>query len=315
MLKAQFVLAAAVLFFGTIADAQNVTETACRPLLLFKPPTDAVPPPSEVQTLAPTVSPVVTVVPTSLPPVAAPTTPPPVPTNAANTEPPTDAGTTPTTQIAPTPGSTIVPPTNPVLAPTEAAQPAPTNAATEPPTEAPLAVLQTPDSPPPPTAPLPCFTSLTTLDEVEREVTDLDVVRNYVLCADTTFFTGFLTTNGDILGGDKPLTLRKNMHVWCGEIGGGSENNCVISRGSFGLTSIPNNFDPPTVNNNVIVQGVTFENAALYGVLIGLAGGFQFIDCIFDVSSLDDLNIFANMLYFVSRLPPVFWFAFIGPPK
>jgi hypothetical protein len=76
------------------------------------------------------------------------------------------------------------------------------------------------------------------------------------------------------------------MHIWCGEIGGGSENNCVISRGSFGLTSIPNNFDPPTVNNNVIVQGVTFVNAALYGVLIGLAGGFQFIDCIFDVSPL-----------------------------
>jgi hypothetical protein len=273
-LKAQSMLsAAAALFFGTIANAQNVTETAMPSVAPVQTPTDAVPPPSEAQTLDPTVSPVDTVAPTSLPPVAAPATPPPVPTNAANTEPPTDAGTTLTTQIAPTPGSTVVPPTNPVLAPTEA--PAPTNAATEPPTAA-----------PPPTAPLPCFTSLTTLDEVEREVTDLDVVRNYVLCANTIFYTGFLTTNGDILGGDKPLTLRKNMHIWCGEIGGGSENSCVISRGSFGLTSIPNNFDPPTVNNNVIVQGVTFVNAALYGVLIGLAGGFQFIDCIFDVSPL-----------------------------
>jgi hypothetical protein len=136
----------------------------------------------------------------------------------------------------------------------------------------------------PTTTPLPCFESLSVLDEVERNVTDLEVVRDYVLCADTTFFTGFLTTNGDILGGDKPLTLRKNMHIHCGEIGGSVKNNCIISRGSFGLTSIPNNFDPPTVNTGVVVRGVTFENAALYGILIGLAGDFQFIDCIFTVS-------------------------------
>lgn len=286
VLKAQFALAAAVLVFGTTADAQNVTETASPSIAPVQtPPTDAVPPPSEVQTLAPTVSPVVTAVPTSLPPVAIPTT---------------DAGTTPTAQAAPTAGATTVPPTNPVLAPTDAAQPAPTNAGTEPPTEATAGgATEPPTAPLPSTAPLPCFTSLTTLDEVERVVTDLDVVRNYILCADTTFFTGFLTTNGDILGGDKPLTLRKNMHVWCGEIGGGSENNCVISRGSFGMTSIPNNFDPPTLNNNVIVQGVTFENAALYGILIGLAGGFQFIDCIFDVSSLMTQYVCKDVIHVV----------------
>lgn len=309
MLKPQLLLAATLVYcFGTIADAQNVTETASPSIAPVLTPTDAVPPPSEAQTVAPTVSPVDTVVPTSLPPVAVqvPTIPPPVPTNAAVTEPPTDAGATPTDQVVPTPGASTVPPTNPVLAPTDAAQPAPTDAATEPPTAAAGGgATEPPTAAPPPTAPLPCFTSLTTLDEVEREVTDLDVVRNYVLCADTTFFTGFLTTNGDILGGDKPLTLRKNMHIWCGEVGGGSENNCIISRGSFGLTSIPNNFEPPTVNNNVIVQGVTFENAALYGVLIGLAGGFQFIDCIFDVSFLLTPCI-RKLLYFVCRLPRVF---------
>ena len=134
-------------------------------------------------------------------------------------------------------------------------------------------------------SPIPtfCYSSLSSLDEVERNVTNINVIRTYVLCANTTFFTGFLTQNGDILGGDKPPTLRRKMRILCG-YEGRSSDNCTISRGSFGLTSIPNNFDPPTFNNDVVIQGVTFENAAEYGVLIGLAGGFQFIDCIFVVS-------------------------------
>ena len=217
-----------------------------------------------IPTLEPTVSPVSIQTPTrGQQPVAPPT-----------------AQTTPTAAVSPTAAQTPTAATTPNL-PEE-----PTvSGATEPPTTA-----ATPTTAAQPTEPLPCFTSLTTLDEVERNVTDIEVVRNYVLCANTTFFTGFLTTNGDILGGDKPLTLRKNMHIYCGEIDGSSDNNCVVSRGSFGLTSIPNNFDPPTFNGNVIVQGVTFENAALYAVLIGQAGGFQFIDCIFSVSLTDSFR-------------------------
>jgi hypothetical protein len=128
-----------------------------------------------------------------------------------------------------------------------------------------------------------CYNSLDTLDEDERSVTDIEVVRTYILCANTTFITGFVTTDGEINGGQMPLTLRKNMHVYCGDETGSSANNCIIYRGSFGLTSLPANFDPPTVNTGVIVQGVTFDNAALYGMLLQLAGEFKFIDCIYSV--------------------------------
>jgi len=136
----------------------------------------------------------------------------------------------------------------------------------------------------PPTG--PCYTSLEKLDQDERNATDINVVRNYVLCAYTTFSTGYVNADGEIILGGKPLTLRKHMHIYCGEIGGSSDYNCVITRGSFGLTSIPNNFDPPTYNSNVLVQGLTFKDTALYGVLIGLAGSFRFVDCIFSVSLL-----------------------------
>lgn len=122
-------------------------------------------------------------------------------------------------------------------------------------------------------------------------MTNLDVVRDYVLCRDTTFVTGTLTDEGEIDGGFRPLTLRKNMRIHCGEIDGGSENNCVIRDGSFGLTSIENNFEDATViNTGVIVRGVTFDDAAEIAVLIGLAGGFRFIDCVFTVRTCCDIT-------------------------
>ena len=128
-----------------------------------------------------------------------------------------------------------------------------------------------------------CYTSLDTLYDVESSVTDLEVVRTYILCANTTFLTGFVTTDGEILGGQQPLTVRKNMHVYCGDETGSSANNCIVSRGSFGLTSLPSNYDPPTINTGVIVQGVTFDSAAFIGTLLGLAGEFKFIDCKYSV--------------------------------
>jgi hypothetical protein len=127
-----------------------------------------------------------------------------------------------------------------------------------------------------------CYTNLTVIDEEERSVTDLEAVRTYILCADTPFVTGFVTNNGDILGGQTPLTLRKNMHILCGETGS-SANNCVIATGSYALTSLEANFDPPTVNTGVVVQGVTFDNAATIGMLIAFPGEFKFIDCIYTV--------------------------------
>ena len=271
------------------------------------------PPPTDPVVTPPTLPPSETAVPPPTLPPTDPAVPPP-------TLPPTDAAIPPTGGQVPPPSEVVTEPPTPAAVPTEVQAPIEVQQPTEgqqptvvqPPTDTAVPTqIQQPtevQSPQPtavateppvaaaePTAPLPCFTSLSTLDEVERNTTNLDVERNYVLCANTTFLTGFLTTNGEILGGDKPLTLRKNMHIYCGEIGGGSENNCVISRGSFGLTSIPNNFDPPTFNNNVIVQGVTFENAALFAVLIALAGEFQFIDCKFIVSCLGSPRTLASL--------------------
>jgi hypothetical protein len=133
-----------------------------------------------------------------------------------------------------------------------------------------------------------CYTNLTVIDEDERKVTNLTVARTYILCPNTTFNTGFLsTTTDEIIAGDRPLTLRKNMKVLCGE-SGSSANNCVIAKGSFLLTSLPSNFDPPTINTGVVVMGVTFDNAALFAVLLQLPGTFKFVDCIFTVRCLSE---------------------------
>ena len=83
-----------------------------------------------------------------------------------------------------------------------------------------------------------CYTNLSKLDEDERNAMDIDVTRTYVHCANTTFFTGFLTiNNGDILGGDKPITLRRKMRILCGS-DGTSSNNCTVTRGTYLLMSI-----------------------------------------------------------------------------
>lgn len=124
-----------------------------------------------------------------------------------------------------------------------------------------------------------CYTSLNDLNEAERNAEDLNVVRNYVLCADTIFFTESVDPT-DV------LVLRKNMHVYCGEIGGSSENNCVITAGT-GAIAVPGlyfDLDAPVPNENVLVQGVTFKNCVDYALLITGEGDFQFIDCVFSVS-------------------------------
>jgi hypothetical protein len=76
------------------------------------------------------------------------------------------------------------------------------------------------------------------------------------------------------------------MHVYCGEIGGSSENNCVITAGT-GAIAVPGlyfDLDAPVPNENVLVQGVTFKNCVDYALLITGEGDFQFIDCVFSVS-------------------------------
>ena len=139
-----------------------------------------------------------------------------------------------------------------------------------------------------------CYTNLTLLDIDERNVTDTTVNRTYILCPETTFETGFVTVEGDIFG-MPPLTLRRNMHIFCGE-DGSSSNNCLITTGTFGLTSIPANFEPPVLSENVLVQGVTFSNNADFALLIGLAGSFKFIDCVFKVCLLKIKKVFCKKL-------------------
>jgi len=129
-----------------------------------------------------------------------------------------------------------------------------------------------------------CYASLDQLADDEWNVTNIDAVRNYVLCANTTFQTGYVTDSGQILSGTEPLTVRRNMHIYCGEVGGSSDNNCVVSQGSFGITSIQGNFENSTVNDNVLIQGITFENNADFAVFIQLPGSYQFVDCVFRVS-------------------------------
>lgn len=141
-----------------------------------------------------------------------------------------------------------------------------------------------PTSPPTvkePTVPGSCYSDINTLNNDERNSVDLDVVRDYVLCADTIFETSIIFGGGD--PSLEPLTIRKNMHIYCGEIGGSSDNNCILSTGTL-LVAFPGNFDTDDYNENVLIQGVTFQDTYQFAVLIGLPGAYQFLDCIFRVS-------------------------------
>jgi len=139
-----------------------------------------------------------------------------------------------------------------------------------------------------------CYSSLNVLNEDGLSVTDVSVVRDYILCSDTVFRTSRFAGFGD----KESLYVRENMHIHCGGIGGSSDNNCTIT-GGIGLLAIGGYFQfEANFEDNVRIQGVTFKDAFENAMVLSLPGRFDFVDCIFAVSGCSRRSGYCIFLHF-----------------
>ena len=132
-----------------------------------------------------------------------------------------------------------------------------------------------------------CLTSLNSLALREANVATTQVERTYTLCAGTEFVVGTLDYDRQIQDGQEMIPLRPNLRIKCGDTGSRSER-CLVKGGDvhvdgtryFGLSSSQNN-DLPL--SNVVVEGVTFQGAAMHAAWLSRPGNVTFRDCVFAV--------------------------------
>ena len=113
----------------------------------------------------------------------------------------------------------------------------------------------------------------------------------YTLCPNTVFEIGepddnlFCCQNGDV-----PIYARSRSIIRCGE-DGSSNNNCTLKGGYIQFLHGPMIFREFSAFD-VLLQGITFDDASLYSALLGQQGDVTFEDCIFRVRKLFFKRIF-----------------------
>jgi hypothetical protein len=128
----------------------------------------------------------------------------------------------------------------------------------------------------------PCYTNLT-------EIADLVKLKNpflletYILCPNNIYQMGtFDPTTFKIENGSEPIFTRSNSIYQCGE-DGKSSNNCIITGGEY---HVFHDYVSHGRENkvNVVMKGLTFEDANDGGLIIAAPGDITFVDCVFRVS-------------------------------
>lgn len=127
-----------------------------------------------------------------------------------------------------------------------------------------------------------CIPNTWTIFNRESTVTDTSVQRSYILCPNTNYSIGTYDYSYQIVRGTGTpmIPLRPNMSVKCGT-DGSFHNNCIIKGGPVHVDGT-NHFG--LVNGtveNVVFQGLTFENAQRYMVWINKGGSVTFEECVF----------------------------------
>jgi hypothetical protein len=162
--------------------------------------------------------------------------------------------------------NTTVPTISPTFTPTNTLQP--TATATKSPIPAPVPVR-------------PCYSNLTEIEDLVSLKSPF-VVETYTLCPDTTYIMGsFDATANANIDGWRPIFTRANTIFQCGA-DGKSSNNCVITGGVYQLMHEVLTFNGE-IKDNVVIKGITFEDATTGGILLAAPGDITFIDCIFRV--------------------------------
>ena len=134
-------------------------------------------------------------------------------------------------------------------------------------------------------APVPvrsCYTNLTEIADLVR-LKNPFIRETYILCPNTIYPMGtYDTALSQVVNGFEPILTRSNSMFQCGA-DGKSSNNCIISGGDIHV------FHEYTAFNrenkvNVVMRGITFEDANGAGIIVAAPGDITFVDCVFRVS-------------------------------
>jgi hypothetical protein len=182
--------------------------------------------------------------------------------------------------MAATAQNTDVPTISPTFSPTTTLHPTPS------PTSAPI---------PAPVPIRPCYSNLTEVEDLVSLKSPY-VLETYILCPDTIYAMGSFDAITKVnIDGWKPIFTRANSIFQCGE-DGKSSRNCVITGGNFQMMHEVIAFNRES-KDNVVVKGITFEDAMNGGVLLAAPGDITFIDCIFRVSRIFPLYLVVHRLF------------------
>ena len=133
-------------------------------------------------------------------------------------------------------------------------------------------------------APVPDRACYTDLQEIHDKVSLKDpfIVETYILCPNTVFTIGTVDdTENTSTGGAKTISTRAKSIFQCGT-DGKSSNNCIVTGGTIQILHDRSDFqneDKP----NVVIKGITFEDASYSSAVLAAPGDITFIDCIFRV--------------------------------
>jgi hypothetical protein len=128
----------------------------------------------------------------------------------------------------------------------------------------------------------PCYSNLTEIEDLVKMKSPF-IVETYILCPNTTYKMGSLDVfANEMIDGWKPIFTRSNSIFQCGE-DGKSSSNCIITGGVFQLMHEVQTFNNE-LKENVVIKGITFEDATRGAALLAAPGDITFIDCIFKVS-------------------------------
>ena len=133
-----------------------------------------------------------------------------------------------------------------------------------------------------------CYDNLDTIYQLEKDVTDDSVLREYILCPNKVYTMAESFVNNQGYEGHHPIVLAKsNVHVKCGP-DGSSANQCILTGGKIHVAFV-NEFrgdhehaGPVT---NVLVQGLTLQDAEWMNIWAEQAGDLLVKDCIIQQNS------------------------------
>ena len=128
----------------------------------------------------------------------------------------------------------------------------------------------------------PCYSNLTEIEDLVK-LKNPFLVETYILCPDTIYQMGtFDSTSFKIVNGSRPIYTRSNSIYQCG-VDGKSSNNCIITGGEYHVFHEYTSYNREN-KVNVVMKGLTFEDASGAGLIIAAPGDITFIDCVFRVS-------------------------------